>query len=166
MTLQTLIDWFIRLPERLLGSLHDPLAAALRVWVGLEFFRSGWLKATSWENTLFLFREEYRVPVLPPELAAVAGTVGELALPLLLWIGLCGRLSALGLGAVNVMAVVAYSHVLLADGFEAAVGQHVLWGLALLVLAVYGPGRLSVDALLLRSVSRRRTMAGAAAGPV
>jgi putative oxidoreductase len=44
------------------------------------------------------------------------------------------------------MAVVAYAHVLLAPGFEAALGQHYLWGFMLVILAVYGPGRLSLDA--------------------
>lgn len=163
MNARILIDWLIRLPERLLGSLHDVFALGLRLWVGLEFFRSGWLKASSWENTLFLFREEYRVPVLPAELAAVVGTAGELLFPALLWLGLAGRLAALGLGAVNVMAVIAYAHVLLADGFEAAFGQHLLWGMALLVLAVYGPGRLSADGFILRNAKRGRMMAGAPA---
>jgi putative oxidoreductase len=94
---------------------------------------------------VFLFRNEYRVPVLPPELAAVAGTAGELVFPVLLIAGVAGRLSAVGLFAVNVMAVVSYAHVLLTEGFEAAVSQHYLWGFALLVLAVFGPGRISVD---------------------
>lgn len=164
MQLTTLTDTLIRLPDRLFGSLHDLLALAVRLWVGLEFFRSGWLKATSWENTLFLFREEYHVPLLPSSLAAVAGTAGELVLPVALWIGLAGRLSALGLGAVNLLAVVSYAHVLLAEGFEAALAQHVLWGFALLVLTVYGPGRISADALILRNAGVSRTMAGASAG--
>lgn len=159
-----LVDWLIRMPERVLGALHDVFALCVRLWVGLEFFRSGWLKVTSWENTLFLFQEEYRVPVLPSSVAAVTGTAGELVFPLLLWVGLAGRLSALGLGAVNAMAVIAYAHVLLADGFEAAFGQHVLWGFALLVLAIYGPGRLSADALILRNPGVGRTIAPAPAG--
>jgi len=49
---------------------------------------------------------------------------------------------------VNVIAVVSYAHVLLTEGFEAALGQHYLWGFMLLVLAVMGPGRWSADALL------------------
>jgi uncharacterized membrane protein YphA (DoxX/SURF4 family) len=43
--------------------------------------------------------------------------------------------------------VISYAHVLLTEGFEAAVGQHYLWGFALLVLAVFGPGRVSLDHL-------------------
>ncbi len=150
MTLTRLTDWLVLRPARALRMLSDPLALALRVWVSLEFLRSGWLKLTSWENTLFLFREEYHTPVLPPVLAAVVGTAGELAFPLLLIAGLTGRLVALGLSAVNAMAVISYAHVLLAEGFEAAFAQHLLWGLALLVIIVHGPGRWSADALICR----------------
>jgi putative oxidoreductase len=74
--------------------------------------------------------------------------VGELVFPVLLIVGFAGRLSAAGLFAVNAMAVISYAHVLLTEGFEAAVGQHYLWGFALLVLAVFGPGRVSLDGLI------------------
>lgn len=150
MTLTRLTDFLVLQPAGALRMLSDPLALALRVWVSLEFLRSGWLKLTSWENTLFLFREEYHTPVLPPVVAAVLGTVGELAFPVLLIAGLTARLAAIGLSAVNVMAVISYAHVLLAEGFEAAFAQHLLWGLALLVLVVHGPGRWSADALFCR----------------
>jgi putative oxidoreductase len=121
---------------------------ALRVYVSWQFLKSGWLKLQDWETTQFLFQEEYHVPLLPPNLAAVVGTAGEIAFPLLLIVGLVGRYSALGLSAVNAMAVVAYAHVLMSEGFEAALGQHYLWGLMLVTLMVFGPGRLSVDAAL------------------
>ena len=68
--------------------------------------------------------------------------------PALLAAGFLTRYAALGLSAVNVMAVVSYAHVLLSEGFEAALGQHYLWGSLLLVLAVFGPGRWSVDEFL------------------
>lgn len=135
----------VELPRQALGSFESLLLLAIRLWVSWEFLKSGWLKITSWQSTVFLFENEYRVPVLPPYAAAVAGTLGELAFPALLIVGLAGRLSAAGLFAVNVMAVVSYAHVLLTEGFEAAVGQHVLWGFALLVLVVFGPGRVSLD---------------------
>jgi hypothetical protein len=41
-----------------------------------------------------------------------------------------------------------YAHVLLGPGFEAALGQHTLWGVLLLFLVAFGPGRVSVDAWL------------------
>jgi len=106
------------------------------------------MKLQDWETTQFLFQEEYRVPLLSSAVAAVLGTAGELILPLLLTIGLLGRYAALGLSAVNVLAVVSYAHVLLSDGFEAALGQHYLWGLMLLTLLVFGTGRLSLDGVI------------------
>ena len=62
-----------------------------------------------------------------------------------------GRLAALVLQFVNIMAVVAYAHVIFNPEFgtSAAVG-HYFWGLMILVIMVYGPGRLSVDELLTR----------------
>ena len=135
--------------ERLLASLQPLLALAVRLWVGWQFFKSGLVKVGDWENTLFLFRNEYHTPLLSPEIAAVAGATGELLFPVLLWLGVFGRLSAVGLLAVNVMAVVAYADVLLSSGFEAALAQHYLWGFMLIVLAIYGPGRLSADELFL-----------------
>lgn len=128
-----------------LGALAAPFALATRCYVGWQFLKSGWLKLSSWEVTLDLFRHEYRTPVLPPELAAVAGTAGELLFPVLLILGLAGRLGAVGLFAVNAMAVISYAHVLLSEGFEAAVGQHYLWGFMLAMLAIHGPGAWSVD---------------------
>jgi putative oxidoreductase len=137
-------------PASALDPLQSWFALGLRLYAGWQFFKSGLAKLQDWDATLYLFTDEYHVPLLPPAVAAAVGTAGELVFPVLLWVGLCTRLAAIGLSAVNVMAVVAYAHVLLAPGFEAAVGQHLLWGLMLLVVAVYGPGKLSLDAMLAR----------------
>ncbi len=139
-----------RISARALNALQTPVALAVRAWVSWQFLLSGYLKVSAWENTLFLFENEYRVPLLPSHLAAVVGTTGELAFPALLILGIAGRLSAIGLFAVNAMAVVSYAHVLLSEGFEAALAQHVLWGFMLIVLAVYGPGKASFDYLMSR----------------
>jgi putative oxidoreductase len=69
----------------------------------------------------------------------------------LLVLGLFARVGALGLFAVNLMAVVSYWHVIGGEGYEAAVAQHWLWGFMLLILAAFGPGRIAVDALGSRS---------------
>jgi putative oxidoreductase len=71
--------------------------------------------------------------------------------PTLRVLGIVGRLSALRLFAVNAMAVISYSQVLLAEGSEAALGQHILWGTLLVYLIIHGPGKLSLDHLLNRS---------------
>ena len=141
----------IRLNEalgRFLDLARAPLLLFTRFWVSWQFLKSGWLKLSDWESTVELFRSEYQVPVLPPTLAAVAGTLGELLFPALLLLGLVTRVGALGLFAVNLLAVVSYWHVLGQEGFEAALAQHVLWGFMLLVIVAFGGGRFSLDQAL------------------
>ena len=136
---------------RLLNPLQSLFALGVRLYVGWQFMKSGYLKVTSWDSTIYLFENEYHTPVLSPHAAAVAGSFGELFFPTLLVLGLVGRLSAIGLFAVNAMAVISYSQVLLAEGSEAALGQHILWGTLLVFLIIYGPGKFSLDYLLNRS---------------
>jgi len=141
--------------QRLLDPLQPAFLLATRWYVSWQFLKSGWLKVTSWDSTLDLFRNEYHVPLLPPPVAAVTGAFGELFFPVLLVLGFGGRIGPLGLFFVNVMAVVSYRQVLLAEGFEAALAQHVLWGFMLALLAVFGLGDWSVD----RIVGARRRSA-------
>ncbi len=138
---------------RALDLVQSPLLFALRAYVAWQFLHSGWLKLTNWDSTLYLFQEEYHVPLLAPQVAAVVGTFSELFWPALLVIGLWSRVSALGLFAVNAMAVYAYQQVLLAPGYEAALAQHVLWGVISCVLLVFGSGAWSMDRLLVRGRS-------------
>lgn len=128
------------------GSL---MSLALRCYVGWQFFKAGMVKVGDWSATLSLFRDEYMVPVLPPELAAYAGAAGELVLPVLLFVGLASRPAALALFLVNAMAVVSYPQLL---SFEcpAAINDHFYWGAMLLVLVAFGPGKVSLDAWLAR----------------
>ena len=130
---------------RLLDRIRPWLLLATRLWVSWQFLKAGWLKITEWDTTLLLFREEYHVPVLSPTLAAVCGTFGELFFPLLLVLGFFTRFGAVGLLAVNAMAVVSYWHVIGGEGYEAALAQHVLWGYMLAVLLFCGAGALSLD---------------------
>ncbi len=148
MPLARVADRMNGLAAIVLAPLQPLFLLGLRVYVSWQFLKSGWLKLQDWETTQYMFHEEYHVSLLPPDLAAVVGTAGAIVFPLLLIVGLVGRYSALGLSAVNVMAVVAYAHVLMSEGFEAALGQHYFWGLMLVTVIVFGPGRLSVDAAL------------------
>lgn len=122
------------------------LDLAIRVYVAQVFFRSGLLKIGNWDGTLYLFENEYRVPLLPPEAAAWLGTFGELFFPPLLALGLAARFAAFSLFAFNIVAVVAFWHVL--GGNQAALMSHVYWGTLLLVTLCHGPGKLSIDQLL------------------
>ena len=130
---------------RLLDSLQSLAALAARVYVAQVFFLSGLTKLRDWGTTVALFTEEYKVPLLSPTAAAVLGTAGELVLPVLLVLGLAGRFSAIGLFVVNGVAVIA-----LAEIAPAALQQHILWGVLLAALAIYGMGAWSVDRWLKR----------------
>ena len=133
-----------------LEALQPAAQLAARLYVAKVFFLSGLTKIRDWETTLALFTDEYQVPLLPPELAAPLGTAGELVLPVLLVLGLGGRLAAAGLFVVNVVAVLS-----LAEIAEAALQQHVFWGSLLLGLVLWGPGRWSVDAFIWRRGPRQ-----------
>ena len=125
---------------RALNSLQPVAALAARLYVAQAFFASGLTKLRDWDTTLALFMDEYKVPLLPPDVAAVMGTGGELVLPVLLALGLGGRFAALGLSVMNVVAVVS-----LAEIAPAALQQHQFWGARLVGIAVYGPGLFSLD---------------------
>lgn len=125
---------------RLLDSLQ-PLAALLaRLYVAQVFFLSGLTKLRDWDITVALFTDEYKVPLLSPALAAAMGTAGEIALPVLLVLGLGGRFSPLGLFVVNAVAVISLSEIA-----PAALQQHMFWGSLLAGLAIYGLGPWSLD---------------------
>ena len=130
--------------DRTLAALEatQPAAQLLaRVYLAQVFFLSGLTKLRDWDITLALFTDEYHVPLLSPALAAWLGTGAELLLPVLLVLGLGGRVAALGLFVLNAVAVIS-----LGDVAEAARQLHVFWGSLLLGLMLWGPGRWSVDA--------------------
>lgn len=124
----------------------QPLAALLaRLYLAQVFFLAGLTKLRDWDITLALFQDEYHVPLLPPALAAVMGTAGEVGLPVLLVLGLGGRIPALGLLVVNAVAVLSLPEI----SSEALQG-HVFWGSLLVALAVYGSGGWTLDGLRVR----------------
>ena len=145
--LQTPLAWSRR-AIAVLESLQPLAQLAARLFVARAFFMSGLTKLRDWDITLALFNDEYHVPLLPPDVAAVMGTGGELLLPVLLALGLAGRFAAAGLGVVNIVAVLS-----LAEIAPAALHQHQLWGSLLAGLLLWGPGRWSADALLIRRLA-------------
>lgn len=134
--------------DRLIAAIESlqPLAQlAARLYVAKVFFWSGLTKLRDWETTVALFTDEYKVPLLSPELAALLGTFGELAFPVLLVLGLAGRFAALGLFVVNAVAVISLQEIP-----EPALMQHLFWGSLLIGLVLWGPGRWSLDHLLFK----------------
>jgi putative oxidoreductase len=117
----------------------------IRLWVANVFWMSGLTKIQSIDSTLLLFQYEYNVPLLSPEVAAYLSMVTELTFSVLLALGLAGRLSAVALFFVNIVAVISY------PALEAAgLQQHYLWGLLLLVPIFHGPGKISIDHFIAR----------------
>jgi len=109
------------------------------------FFRSGLVKIADWNATIQLFREEYKVPILPPEFAAHMAAAMELGLSSLVLVGLFSRLSVLGL--LGMVAVIQL--------FVEPMGwpDHIQW-LGFMVFILWrGAGSLSLDHLLVRIMS-------------
>ena len=126
--------------------LSDPLIPFLllftRLWVAWVFLKSGMVKYTTWDSTLYLFEYEYQVPVIPWQMAAYLGTATELIIPAFLALGLFTRPMALILFVFNIIAVVSYP-LLWEKGFF----DHQLWGMMMLVNIFWGAGMLSLDRL-------------------
>lgn len=109
------------------------------------FFFAGLTKLKDWESTLFLFEYEYAVPVLSPLFAAYLGTSVEIIAPVLLALGLFTPVTASALFVFNIVAVISLEEIA-----QAALLLHVIWGLLLAALIIWGSGKISVDQLIHR----------------
>jgi putative oxidoreductase len=130
--------WFVSLLARFSLAAVFWMSARTKVAEGTLFSLS--------DNAVWLFREEYKLPLLPPELAAHLSLLGEHLFPLLLVVGLASRFAALGL---LVMTVVIEVFV-----YPAAYPVHGPWAVCCLVVMIHGPGFLSLDHLLARKAAR------------
>ena len=123
---------------------HDLLALATRVGIAAIFFLSGRTKVegflTLTPSAYELFRTEYKLPLLPPELAAHLAAYAEHLFPVLLVLGLCTRLSALALlGMTLVIQLFVYP-----DAWP----THLSWAALLLYLVGRGGGAFALDRVL------------------
>jgi putative oxidoreductase len=141
------VTGILRPAVRVLDFLTPLGDLVIRLWVAQAFWMSGLTKIQSFDTTIQLFENEYQVPLLPPVVAAYAGTFTELFFPLLLALGLGGRFAALVLFVFNIIAVISYPELNPAGLF-----QHQAWGLALLIVLLHGPGKLSLDYVVSRLV--------------
>ena len=125
---------------------YTVIALAARLAVADVFWRSGQTKVSGFsirEETFYLFREEYKVPLLPPDVAAYLSTVGEHVFPILLFLGLASRLSALGLLAMTMVIQL----FVVPGGWP----EHILWLSLLALIIARGPGAISIDHLIWNS---------------
>ncbi|MBC8737646.1 DoxX family protein [Paraburkholderia sp. UCT31] len=116
------------------------LAIPLRLAVATIFWNSAMTKLANWDAALELFRDEYRLPLLPPDVAAHITVSIELSMPVLLVLGLGVRPAALILlGMTSVIELFVYPQ---------AWPTHIQWAAMLLVLLCRGAGALSLDHLV------------------
>ncbi len=141
----------MNLIRRLIGALervpYSLLAIPLRLAVATVFWNSGTTKLANWDATLQLFEDDYKVPLLPPDIAAHIGASIELSTPILLVLGLLTRPAALVLlGMTTVIEVFVY---------PLAWPTHIQWAAMLLVLLCRGAGTWSLDHWLWQRFGQR-----------
>ncbi|HSF05205.1 MAG TPA: DoxX family protein [Methylomirabilota bacterium] len=118
-----------------------------RLAIAGVFLRAGMQKLAGWETTLALFSEEYKLPLLPPELAATMATATELGGSILISLGLATRLATLPFfGMILTIQLFVFPH---------AWPEHLTWSAILLVLLTRGAGAISLDRLLGHWIDRR-----------
>ena len=135
------MGWLERIPYSLIALIAR--GATFEV-----FWRSGSVKLDDWAGTLSLFETEYRVPLVPPHIAAYMAAGLELGGAVLILAGLGTRLVALAyLGMIAVIQIFVYPE---------AWPTHIQWVTLLLLLLARGPGAISLDALICRLLAKRR----------
>jgi putative oxidoreductase len=135
--------WLARL-GRVPLSLHQLL---FRLAIASIFLNAGLIKLSSRDTTVSLFRDEYQVPLLPPEIAATLATTFELGCSTLLITGLATRLATLPLlGMIATIQLFVYPN---------AWPEHLVWASILLFLLTRGAGPMSIDHLIVRARSPR-----------
>lgn len=147
-------SWITRVRAHFLGLRNllertpfSLIQLAMRISIGFVFFNSGLLKARSFEFAVKLFEAEYRLPLLPPELAARLAMSVEIVVPIFLFVGLATRLATLPLlGMVAIIEILVYPQ---------AWVEHLLWASVLVVLLTRGGGAFSLDHIIERALARR-----------
>ncbi len=110
----------------------------VRAWMAKIFYYSGLTKIGNMKTTIYLFKYEYKVPILSPEFAAYLTTGAEIVMPILLVFGLFARISAIGL--LIITGIIQFTYMQIID--------HVYWAILLGIIILNGPGKLSFDHLV------------------
>ncbi len=139
---RAVIDLFNRIPQSFLSF-------CARIFPAAVFWQSGQTKVDGWhlsDSAVDLFRDEYRLPLIDPSIAAHAAAFAEHFFPFLLVIGLASRFAALALlGMTAVIEIFVYP-----DAWP----THGVWATCFLVVIARGPGVLSLDHLIARRFGR------------
>ena len=132
----------LQIRDRLQAVPYSFLALPLRFGVAWIFWNSAQVKLINWQRTIEFFTEEYRVPILPPELAASMALSIEIACPILLVLGLLTRFAVLVLLAMTMVIQIFV--------YPEAWPTHLQWTAMMLVLLCRGAGTFSLDYFLWR----------------
>lgn len=138
---------FVRAREVLERVPFSLIQLAMRVSIGFVFFNAGLLKYRSFEFAVKLFAEQYRLPIISPELAATLAMIVELSMPILLFAGLATRFATLPLIGMSLIIVLLV--------YPGSWNESLLWGSILVTLLTRGPGVFSLDYLIERWLSRK-----------
>lgn len=133
-------EWLGRFPIWL-------LQLGMRIGVGLIFFNAGMIKFKSFEFTVKLFEDIYKVPLLDPAVAARITMVNEITFPVLLFLGFATRLATLPL--LGQLFVMEYA-------LPKSWSDNLFWAAVLLFILTRGPGKLSIDYLIERYLAKRQ----------
>jgi putative oxidoreductase len=122
-------------------------ALGLRLIIFRDFFVSGWLKLSylingQWDTVIYLFSDEYKVPILSPQVAAVFGTFNEVTFPILILLGLATRFSGIVIFFIALIIELTF--------MQSPI--HILWMISAIYLVIYGPGMLSLDHYIAKKV--------------
>ena len=135
-------EMIVRVLQWLDAVPYTLLAIPLRLAVATVFWNSAMTKLASWDTAVALFVGEYKVPLIPPEVAAYTAVSIELSTPVLLVLGLFTRpAAAVLLGMTAVIEIFVY---------PLAWPTHIQWAAMLVLLLCRGPGKLSIDEWLRR----------------
>jgi putative oxidoreductase len=135
---------FVARINALMAAIPYSLVALIaRVSIAAVFWRSGQTKLDGWHisnSAILLFKDEYKLPLIDPALAAYLATVAEHFFPVLLVLGFATRFAAL---ALLIMTLVIEIFV-----YPDAWPTHGTWAACLLILMSQGPGKVSLDYLI------------------
>lgn len=127
----SIINWSIVL----FNFCDAPVKLIVRFYLAKLFFFSGLTKVTNWENTIFLFKHEYKINYISPEIAALFGTAAEFIFPAMLIVGLGTRFAAFGIVLMTAMIEFSYMHH----------NNHYYWLMLAGMLVTTSSGKWSVD---------------------
>lgn len=133
---------FILRPFLWLLNMLIPLGDLIaRIWVAQIFLQDGWNKLQNWENTVRLFDNHY---FLSPAFTAGLALGAEIILPILLILGLGGRIMIFLFFIFNIITMYSYNFIWTPEG-STNLNQQIAWGMVLMLLMLHGPGKYSLD---------------------